>query len=130
MEAVDANRPLSAHVTPSGHLVISAQPDAEIPDGDGLDAVARAQLLRAVTLGAGHVVLHLGLAHVDSVLAPSLSVVRDLGKRFVTRLCADPDLDDKRERAAPPANDDDLAALLQSLPPMLRRAENWGGTVG
>ena len=119
MEAIDTHHALSAHVTPSGHLVICPQADAEGPDGDGLDSAARAQLLRAVAQGAGHAVLHLGLAHVDSVLAPSLGMLRDLGRRFVTRLCADPDLDDKRERAAPPANDDDLAALLQSLPPML-----------
>jgi len=119
VEAVDTSGTLSAHVTPGGQLVITAQANAEGPDGDGLDSAARERLLSAMTRGAGHAVLHLGLTHVDSVLAPSLGLVRDLGKRFVTRLCADPDLDDKRERAAPVASDGDLAGLLESLPPML-----------
>jgi len=115
----DSNTALAAHVTPAGHLVISAQTDDEASEDDGLDAAARARLRSAMARGEGHAVLLLGLAHVDSALAPSLSLVRDLAKRFITRLCADPDLDHKREHAAPAASDDDLAALLQSVPPML-----------
>src|SRR5882672_9562250 len=76
-----------------------------------------------MTRGAGHAVLYLGLSHVDSALGPSLALVRDLGKRFATWLCAEPDPvrfdGNKRERAAPAASDDDVAALLQALPPML-----------
>jgi hypothetical protein len=119
VEVVDASHVPAAHVTPAGHLVITAQAHAEGPEKDGLDSAARARLLGAMARGEGHAVLHLGLVHVDSVLGPSLSMVRDLGKRFVTRLCADPDVDDKRERAVPGASDDDLAAVLDALPPML-----------
>lgn len=103
-------------MTPAGELVIAAEPSAET---DGLDSAMRAQLLSAMARGSGHAVLHLGLTHVETALAPSLALVRDLGKRFATRLCAEPDLEDERERAALAANDDDIAALLEALPPML-----------
>ncbi|MEY4515541.1 MAG: hypothetical protein RLZZ450_7663, partial [Pseudomonadota bacterium] len=114
MDAVDNLSALAAHVTPAGHLVIAADAAA-----DGLDPDARARVLAALARGTGYVVLHLGLTHVDSVLAPSLALVRDLGKCFATRLCAEPDLEDKREQAAPAASDADLTALLQAVPPML-----------
>jgi non-specific serine/threonine protein kinase len=114
LEAVDNLSPLAAHVTPAGHLVIAAEAGA-----DGLEPSARTRVLAATARGTGFVVLHLGLAHVDSALPPSLALVRDVGKRFATRLCAEPDLEDKRERAAPAASDADLADLLRAVPPML-----------
>ena len=114
LDALDTTRALGAHVTPSGTLIIAGE------DGpDGLDPAARARLLAALGRGVGHAVLQLGLAHVDSTLSPSLALVRDLGKRFAIRLCAEPDLEDKRERAAPAASDTELAPLREALPPML-----------
>ncbi|HME72176.1 MAG TPA: hypothetical protein VKM54_20245 [Myxococcota bacterium] len=44
--------------------------------------------------------------------------MRDLGRCFATRLCAEPDLEDKREHAVPAATEDDIAAFLRAAPPM------------
>jgi non-specific serine/threonine protein kinase len=112
LDALDPNRPLAALVTPAGHIVLATSDDP-----DGLEPAARARLLAAMSRGSGHAVLDLGLAHVDTALCPSLALIRDLGKRFATRLCAEPELE--RERKAPAASDDDLAELLQGVPPML-----------
>jgi non-specific serine/threonine protein kinase len=116
LDAPDTSRALAAHVAPAGQLVIVADASAA---ADGLDPLARTQLLGAMARGVGHAVLYLGLSHVDSALAPSLALVRDLGTRFATRLCAQPDLEDQRERAAPVIGDDDLADPLRAVPPML-----------
>jgi non-specific serine/threonine protein kinase len=70
-------------------------------------------------LGTGYVLLQLGLAHVDDALPGALAWLRDLGKRFATRLCAEPDLDERRERPAPVATDAELETLRQAVPPML-----------
>jgi non-specific serine/threonine protein kinase len=114
LDSLDTTRALGAHVTPSGQLMFVSEEGA-----DGLDSPARARLGAALARGAGHAVLQLGLAHVESTLSPSLALVRDLGKRFATRLCAEPDLEAKRERAAPDATEAELAPLLEALPPML-----------
>jgi non-specific serine/threonine protein kinase len=116
LEAPPTSHSLAAHVTPAGQLIIAVEAHAE---ADGLEPVARTQLLSAMARGAGHAVLHLGLTHVDHALAAPLALVRDLGKRFAIRLCAEPDLEEKRERAAPAASDDDIAALIEAVPPML-----------
>jgi superfamily II DNA or RNA helicase len=104
---------LGAHVTPAGHLLL----DSTGTEPDGLDAAARSSLQAAMARGVGHALLQLGLVHTDSALAPSLALLRDLGKRFVLRVCAEPD--ETRERTPPTPSDDDLAALLRSVPPML-----------
>ncbi|MET0286354.1 MAG: DEAD/DEAH box helicase [Polyangiales bacterium] len=113
MEAVDTTGTLAAHVTPAGHLLL----DRSETEPDGLDAAARSHLQSAMGRGAGHVLLQLGLVHADSVLAPSLALLRDLGKRFVLRVCAEPD--ETRERTPPVPSAEDLMTLLRSVPPML-----------
>jgi superfamily II DNA or RNA helicase len=106
---------LAAAVTPSGLLRIDVAEDDAV---DGLPAAARARLIAAFDRGAGHAILYLGLSHVETTLSPSLALVRDVGRCFATRLCAEPDLEDKRERAIPAATEDDIAAFLRAPPPM------------
>ena len=122
-EAVDA--PLAASLSPSGALFIEPTPGAP---ADGLSPAARAALLAAAAVGAGPAIVHLGLDHAQSALAPSLGLARDLGKLLVARLCAAPDLEELRDQIAldPPAGA--LEALVAGAPP-LAGAEYLDGEV-
>ncbi len=106
--------PLSIAVMPSGALQLVRGDELD----DGLDTTARARLLAGFERGPGHAVLHLGLAHVDTPLAPPLSFMRELGRQFATRLCAEPDLEELRDRATPAPSEQDLTALARAVPPM------------
>jgi hypothetical protein len=94
----------------SGPVRFNSTPDADTV-GDGLAPAVRTYLPRAAQRGAGHAVLDLGSSELDTSLASDLAFLRDIGRAFVTRLCAVPDLDDKRLSAvfgieledAPPA---------------------------
>src|SRR5213593_4114257 len=84
-------------ILPSGALLADAAPgddDASV----GLSATARARIARAFRRGPGHALLDLGATELDAALAPALAFLRDLGRAFVTRLCAVPDLEERRER--------------------------------
>jgi superfamily II DNA or RNA helicase len=122
LQALAPTQPLAAHVTPSGQLVLDAATEP-----DGLEPAARARLIDAMSLGAGHAVLMLGLAHLESALPPSLALLRELGKRFATRVCAEPDWGDHREHTPEP-QPEELDALLAALPPM-RGAEHVNADV-
>jgi non-specific serine/threonine protein kinase len=92
-----------------------------VPDGDardGLSAAARARVLRAFGRGPGHALLDLGSTELDAPLAPSLGFLRDVGRAFVTRLCAVPDLEDRRERVEVDCPPDDRLRLAAVVPPM------------
>jgi hypothetical protein len=113
----ELDRNTVVRVSPTGQLLFDI--DADNIELAGLGPSERARLLAAVGLGTGYVVLQLGLAHVDDALPPALAWVRELGKRFATRLCAEPILDEQRERSAPAATDTELEALRQAVPPLL-----------
>ena len=85
---------LALGLTPSGTLALRAAPDA-----DPLDPAAASRIEAAFALGAGHGLLHLGAAEVDTPLPPGFAFWRDLGRAFVTQLCAMPDR--RREPQAP-----------------------------
>src|SRR5688500_415767 len=103
-------------VLPSGALFLDT---ASTPDpADGLTAAARARLARAVERGAGHALLDLGATELDAPLAPDLAFLRDLGRSFVTRLCAVPDLEERRERVQIDCPPDERARLAVAVPPM------------
>ena len=110
-----AGTSLAASLSPSGALFI--EPTSGAPP-DGLSPAARAALLAAAAAGAGPAIVHLGLDHAQSTLAPSLGFVRDLGVLLVGRLCASPDLEELRHRIAldPPAGA--LERLVAGAPPL------------
>ena len=82
-------------ILPSGAVRFDSTPDEDTA-GDGLAPALRTRLSRAAQRGAGHAVLDLGSTELDASLASDLAFLRDIGRAFVTRLCAVPDLEDKR----------------------------------
>ena len=104
-------------ILPSGALLAETAPGDD-EASDGLSAAARARLARAFARGAGHALLDLGATELDAPLAPALAFLRDLGRAFVTRLCALPDLEDRRERVEIDCPVDERARLAGAVPPM------------
>jgi non-specific serine/threonine protein kinase len=104
-------------VLPSGALLLDP---AHGPDdaGDGLSPAARPRLARAAERGPGHALLDLGATELDAPLAPALGFLRELGRAFVTRLCAVPDLEERRERVQVDCPPDERARLAGTVPPM------------
>src|SRR5881397_4410590 len=84
-------------VLPSGALWYERASGFDDAD-DGLSSAARARLARAFDRGPGHALLDLGATELDASLAPPLAFLREIGRTFVTRLCAVPDLEARRER--------------------------------
>ncbi len=68
---------LALGLTPSGTLALRAAPDA-----DPLEPAAAARIAAAFAGGAGHGLLHLGAAEVDTPLPPGFAFWRDLRARL------------------------------------------------
>jgi superfamily II DNA or RNA helicase len=105
---------LAPILTPHGHLLI-AEDDSGATVADDL---AR-RIRKAFARGAGHGLLHLGVSEMRMALPPVIGYWRDFGSRYVTTLCALPDVADARDApsvAPPPA--DELEALSAVAPPM------------
>src|SRR5437899_9029447 len=104
-------------ILPSGGLLADAAP-ADNEAGDGLSVAARARVARAFGRGPGHALLDLGTTELDASLAPPLAFLRDLGRAFVTRLCAVPDLEERRERVEVDCPPDERDRVAAAVPPM------------
>jgi len=104
-------------ILPSGTLLADTAAGDDEP-GDGLSVAARARVARAFERGPGHALLDLGATELDAPLAPGLAFLRDIGRAFVTRLCALPDLEDRRERVEVDCPADERARLAGAVPPM------------
>jgi superfamily II DNA or RNA helicase len=77
------------------------------------------RIRKAFARGAGHGLLHLGAAEMRMALPPILGYWRDFGTRYVTALCALPEIADAHEPPpvpAPPSSD--LDAVAAAAPPM------------
>ncbi len=121
---IEPSAALAILVTPGGAIHVRAGGVDE--PADGLTGPARAQVTAAFAKGSGHGLLYLGAADLTerqadllaAPLAPGLAFLRELGRAFVSRLCATPELEDVRERVtvAPPA--DELERLAAAVPPM------------
>ena len=115
--AQDAAR-LRVAAAPSGELLVDAAgADPEQTD-DGLTPAARARVTAAFERGPGHGLLYLGTAELDAALFPPLAFLRDLGRAFATRLCAAPDLEERRERVEVDCPADERTRLAGAVPPM------------
>jgi superfamily II DNA or RNA helicase len=100
----------------SPHGVLSLKPSG---DGAALDPARGARLEAAFARGAGHGLLHLGAEEVGTILPPVLAHWRELGTRYVTALCALPDLGEGRAKSPVPIPpEDELSRLAAVAPPM------------
>jgi superfamily II DNA or RNA helicase len=116
MSVVDPAAELRPLVTvfPSGALRVDLSGDAHT----GLSAAARARVAAAFDRGVGYGLLDLGTTEVDTALSPDLAFLRDLGRAFVTRLRAVPELEERRERVEVDCPADECARLAGAVPPM------------
>ena len=73
----------------SPHGVLSLKPSNE---ATAWDPARSARVLRAFERGAGHGLLCLGADEVGTSLPPGLAYWREFGVRYVTALCALPDV--------------------------------------
>src|SRR2546428_8927032 len=104
-------------ILPSGALLADTAP-VDDEASDGLSVAARARVARAFGLGPGHALLALGATELDTPLAPPLAFLRDLGRAFVTRLCALPDLEKRHGRVEVNCRADERVRLASAVPPM------------
>ena len=88
-------------------------------DGVALQPALGAQLSAAFARGSGHGLLSLGADQVGTVLPPEFSYWRELGGRYVTALCALPDLGEGRAKPTVPAPANGaLKRMAAAAPPM------------
>jgi non-specific serine/threonine protein kinase len=104
---------LAAALGPGGTLRIEARGEGE----DGLTSAERAALVAAAARGAGHAIVYLGLDHPAAALEASLGWVRDIGKRLVTRMVAEPELERLREKVELAASEEEIVGLVEGAPP-------------
>ena len=110
---------ISPAVSPDGSLYLRDDPAAPtIPD-----EAARARIEVAFHRAALQGVLHLGAREVDVVLPPAFAWLRSLGRLFVSRLCALPELDALGDRAQVPLPPDAELDALAAAVPAMRGAE-------
>jgi hypothetical protein len=105
---------LALVLTPHGSLTLRREGETTVPELEH-----HARLERAFGRGTGHGLLCLGADEVGAVLPPVLSYWRELGTRYVTALCALPDVGDgKIKSAVPMLADDELNKMAAAVPPM------------
>jgi non-specific serine/threonine protein kinase len=104
---------LALGVTPGGRLILQTAPDA-----DPIDAALAERIRAAFLPGAGHGLLHLGAAEVDTPLPPGLAFWRDVGRTFVSALCAQPNLEPGSKRLQVPFPQAEMTSLAAGAPPM------------
>lgn len=106
---------LALILTPHGALTLR-----QIADAPELAAELVARLDRAFAGGCGHGLLWLGANEIGVAMPAPWSYWRDFGVRYVTALCALPDIAGKRAKppVALPAGDE-LNAIAAAVPPMM-----------
>jgi superfamily II DNA or RNA helicase len=97
-------------LTPRGHLLLNGVEDASQPP-----AAIKRTLEKAFARGSGHGLLDLGAGEVGTALPAEFTYWRDFAARFVTTVCAHPDLD---AHHAPTPGRGELEALAAAAPPM------------
>ncbi len=105
---------LALSLTPHGRLVLN--PDDDVPD---LGTHLAKRLQDAFLRGSGHGLLQLGAAEVGMVLPAAFFYWREFGSRYVTAVCALPDIVDRSAKSHIPAPDEaELESIALAAPPM------------
>lgn len=105
---------LSPILTPHGLLHLE-----ESGEGAALEPERGSRLKTAFARGSGHGLLCLGIDEVGASLPPVLSYWRELGARYVTALCALPNIGEGGAKpSVPPPAGEEFAKMAASVPPM------------
>jgi hypothetical protein len=104
---------LTLLLTPQGHLRLVAEADAP-----PLSLALQERLAAAFAPGAGFGLLHLGAAEVAVALPAALAWWRDFSVRYVTALCATPEIADGIDIGVAAPDQASLEALVSDAPPM------------
>jgi hypothetical protein len=101
----------------SPHGVLSLKPSNEATTWDPARSI---RVVRAFERGAGHGLLRLGADEVGTSLPAALAYWREFGVRYVTALCALPDVSEASTKPAVPSpNEEDLDKQVAAAPPMI-----------
>ena len=109
----DATSGFELALSPTGVVLVRDSDDAE-----PVEAGAAKRIRAAFAAGSGPGLLHLGAAEVDAPLPPGLAFWRDVGRAFVSRLCALPDVESARRRLQVPIPETEITSLAAGAPPM------------
>ncbi|MES1171758.1 MAG: DEAD/DEAH box helicase [Bacteroidota bacterium] len=113
----------SIALSPQGRLHVDAPDDGagtgESTNGDSADRVIFSRrIVRHFARGDGHGLFWLGAAEPEGDLPPLPAFWRDVGRAFVVRLCATPDLEATRGSIDVRIEPEELARLAAAAPPM------------
>jgi non-specific serine/threonine protein kinase len=101
-------------LSPEGKLHL----DVAVESPEGQPPEAAREIADAFRRGDGHGLFLLGAAQPDAALAPALAFWRDVGRLFVTQLCAIPDIEALRAGVKVAPAREELSALSAAAPPM------------
>ena len=105
---------LAPILTPHGRLLL-----ASVDEAPEMAPDLSRRLEESFARGSGHGLLQLGAGEVETSLPPVLGYWREIGTRYITALCAQPDVSEGREPppiSSPPDGDSEF--LAWSVPPM------------
>jgi non-specific serine/threonine protein kinase len=105
---------LAPVLTPQGRLLL-----APADDTPALAPDVALRLREAFARGPGHGLLQLGTAEVGTALPPPYGYWREFAARFVTAICARPDVEERRAATdIPVLSPEDLEEFAGAAPPM------------
>jgi hypothetical protein len=109
---------LAPVLTPHGLLILD-RPGSQAGEALALPPEQGARLERAFARGSGHGLLCLGANEVGTPLPAILSYWRELGTRYVSALCALPEIAEGASKSpVPPPAQDELEKMASDVPPM------------
>ncbi len=89
------------------------------PGDESLPPRVLRRIERAFARGQGHGLLQLGVAELQTELPPSFAFWRELGRRYLSRVCAIGDLESCREELSVDPDEQELDELSSCAPPMI-----------
>jgi len=105
-------------LTPHGRIQIEIGAEYDQAKSLKIARDVAQRILAAFHAGTAAGLLHLASAELATDLPMALTFWRDLGRTFLTCLCAIPDLEDKRKHLDLPPPSAELSALVDGAPPM------------
>ena len=112
--AARAGAPLAPVLSPHGRLGVRDVVEAELLPPD-----LASRLSRTFARGSGHGLLALGADEIGTALPPVFSYWREFAVRYVTALCALPDVAEHAAKPAVPVpSHGDLESIAAAVPPM------------